>query len=49
MFEEFKPTLEKGDNHCGYIRFREPFSASLVDDGVINIVVKDWKKSSPWR
>lgn len=45
-FEEYKPVLEKGDNHCGYIGFRQPFSASLIDDGVINIVVEDWKNSN---
>jgi hypothetical protein len=46
-FEEYKPALEKGDNHCGYIGFREPFSHSLIDDGVVNIIVGDWKNVSP--
>jgi hypothetical protein len=46
-FEEYKPTLEKGDNHCGYIGFRAPFSPSLIDDGVANIIVGDWKNVSP--
>ena len=46
-FEEYKPALEKGDNHCGYIGFREPFSHSLVDDGVVNLIVGDWKNVSP--
>jgi Alpha/beta hydrolase of unknown function (DUF900) len=44
-FEEYKPVLERGDNHCGYIGFRNPFPASLIDDGVIDILVKDWKES----
>lgn len=44
-FEDiYKPVLERGDNHCGYIGFRQPFSASLIDDGVIDVLVKDWKK-----
>lgn len=47
-FEDiYKPVLMQGDNHCGYIGFRQPFSDSLIHDGdgVINIVVEDWKKS----
>ena len=48
-FEEYKPTLKKGDNHCGYIGFRAPFSASLVNDGVMNIIVNDWTNSNPWQ
>lgn len=46
-FEEYKPALEKGDNHCGYIGFREPFSTSLINDGVMDIVVEDWKSNNP--
>jgi len=34
-----------GDNHCGYIGFRQPFSNSLINDGAMNIVVRDWIKS----
>ena len=44
-FEENGLALVKGDNHCGYIGFREPFSNSLLDDGAINIVVRDWINS----
>lgn len=45
-FEDiYKPVLVKGDNHCGYIGFREPFSNSLLDDGAIDIVVRDWINS----
>jgi esterase/lipase superfamily enzyme len=44
-FEENGVALVKGDNHCGYIGFREPFSNSLLDDGAINIVVRDWINS----
>ena len=34
-----------GDNHCGYIGFREryPFNQSLKDDGAINVIVADWR------
>ena len=42
-FEDiYKPVLINGDNHCGYIGFRQPFSASLIDDGVIDVVIKDF-------
>jgi hypothetical protein len=41
-FENFKPVIGLGDNHCGYIGFRQPFSGSLIDDGAINIVARDW-------
>jgi hypothetical protein len=44
-FEENGLALVKGDNHCGYIGFREPFSNSLLDDGAIDIVVRDWINS----
>ena len=40
-FEEYKPVIVEGDNHCGYIGFRQPFSNSLIDDGVY--------KYSSWR
>jgi len=43
-FEEYSVVLGKGDNHCGYIGFRQPFSNSLVDNGAINIVVEEWLK-----
>lgn len=45
-FEDiYKPVLNEGDNHCGYIGFRLPFSNALIDDGdgAINIVVEDWR------
>jgi hypothetical protein len=45
-FEDiYKPVLIEGDNHCGYIGFRQPFSDSLIHDGdgAINVVVGDWK------
>ena len=34
-----------GDNHCGYIGFREhyPFNRFLKDDGAINVIVADWR------
>jgi len=44
-FEQFKPARLWGDNHCGYIGFRQPFEGSLIDDGAMNIVVRDWIES----
>ena len=33
-----------GDNHFGYVGFRNPSNtAMLVDDGAMNIVVNNWK------
>lgn len=46
-FENFKPVLVNGDNHCGYIGFRQPFLASLINDGAINVLVRDWRSSIP--
>ena len=42
-FEDINPVKVWGDNHCGYIGLRGPFSNSLLDDGAINVVVEDWK------
>src|SRR5215217_4837664 len=36
-FEDIKPVHVWGDNHCGYIGFRNPFGGSLIDDGAMNI------------
>ncbi len=44
-FADIKPVHIWGDNHCGYIGFRQPFTGSLIDDGAMNIVVRDWIKS----
>jgi hypothetical protein len=30
-----------GDNHCGYIGFRDPVTGSLIDDGAMKMVVRD--------
>jgi hypothetical protein len=37
-----------GDNHCGYMGFRQqfPFNQFLLDDGAINVVVSDWSSQS---
>ena len=43
-FEDVNPVKMWGDNHCGYIGFRND-EGSLLDDGAINIVVRDWLKS----
>jgi hypothetical protein len=42
-FEDINPVKVWGDNHCGYIGFRQPFSNSLLDDGIMNIVVDNLK------
>jgi hypothetical protein len=50
-FEGFNPDFVPvsqdgfGDNHCGYIGFRQSFSNSIIEDGVIDIVVTDWMNS----
>jgi hypothetical protein len=44
-FEDISPVRVWGDNHCGYIGFRHPLTGSLIDDGAMNIVVRDWIKS----
>jgi Alpha/beta hydrolase of unknown function (DUF900) len=44
-FEDTMAVRLWGDNHCGYIGFRQPFSNSLIDDGAMNMVVNDWIKS----
>jgi hypothetical protein len=39
-----------GDNHCGYIGFRDlhPFENILRDDGSIDIVVRNWSELVSW-
>ena len=44
-FEETNPVKVWGDNHCGYIGFRNSTTGSFLDDGAMNIVVKDWINS----
>lgn len=34
-----------GDNHLGYMGFRDASTQSLVDDGAIDIVVGDWRRN----
>ena len=38
--------LLPGDNHCGYMGFRNlhPFENILRDDGAIDIVVRNWSE-----
>jgi hypothetical protein len=40
-----------GDNHCGYMGFRQakPFDNLLRDDGAINVVVGDWMATASPR
>ena len=39
---------EWGNNHSGYIGFREryPYNKSLKDDGAINVIVADWRTNN---
>jgi len=37
----YKPVLVDCDNHCGNIGFRQPFSASLIDYGDLDVVVEE--------
>ena len=43
IFEDIAPIRIWGDNHCGYIGFRNPFADSFNDDGTMYVVVRDWK------
>jgi hypothetical protein len=44
-FEDINPVKVWGDNHCGYIGLRNSTTGLFLDDGVMNIVVRDWIKS----
>jgi hypothetical protein len=36
--------VNTGDNHAGYIEFRNPTNTNLLaDDGAMNIVVEHWR------
>jgi hypothetical protein len=36
--------VDIGDNHAGYIGFRDPTNrSSLLDDGAMDEVVDDWR------
>jgi hypothetical protein len=43
-FENIQPSHLWGNNHCGYIGFRNSTSDALIDDGVMNIVVRNLVK-----
>ena len=43
-FEDVNIAKLWGDNHCGYIGFRNPVTGLLSDDGAMDIVVRDWLK-----
>jgi hypothetical protein len=43
-FEDVNVVKLWGDNHCGYIGFRDPLTGLLIDDGVMDVVVRDWAK-----
>ena len=42
-FEDINPAKVWGDNHCGYIGFRNSTNGSFLDDGAMNVVVEDWR------
>jgi hypothetical protein len=44
--KNIKPVKGWGDNHCGYIWFRQSSAAGISDYGVINLVVRDWIKKA---
>ncbi len=50
MYQAFcdKGVCDWGDNHCGYIGFREhyPFNKVLKDDGAVNTIVEDWRTTN---
>jgi hypothetical protein len=41
VFEDIAPIRVWGNNHCGYIGFRNPFADSFSDDGTMNVLVRD--------
>ena len=43
-FEDINVAKLWGDNHCGYIGFRDSVTGLVTDDGTINIVTRDWTK-----
>ena len=43
-FENLYPVKSWGDNHCGYIGFRNPLTGGFRNDGAMNIVARDWMK-----
>jgi hypothetical protein len=38
--------MERGFNHMGYMGFRDPNTKKLMDDGVMNLIVSDWKNET---
>jgi pimeloyl-ACP methyl ester carboxylesterase len=38
--------MERGFNHMGYMGFRDPTTKMLMDDGVMNLIVSDWKNEA---
>lgn len=40
-FEDIKPSRLWGNNHCGYIGFRNSVTGAISDDGAINVIVRE--------
>jgi hypothetical protein len=38
--------MERGFNHMGYMGFRDPTTKKLMDVGVMNLIVSDWKNEA---
>jgi len=41
----FQCTIKKGDNHFGYIGFRDSSHGGIVDNGVVEVIVDNWKNN----
>jgi hypothetical protein len=37
------PITVKGDNHMGYMGFKDPTSGKIIDRGAIDVIVDNWK------
>jgi Alpha/beta hydrolase of unknown function (DUF900) len=40
-------TVDIGDNHAGYFGFRNSTNHTFIDDGAMNIVVREWQQQTP--
>jgi esterase/lipase superfamily enzyme len=43
-FEDVKPSRIWGNNHCGYIGFRNSVTGAISDDGAIDVIVRELSK-----
>jgi hypothetical protein len=40
-------TVDIGDNHAGYFGFRNSTNHTFIDDGAMNVVVREWQQQTP--